>query len=102
MKIELDENNLRTTVSELRVAFKNLSPEDNFQGAWLWQGTIPSNTEKIIPNKGRSKIPTYFIVLSISGASDLVKGDTEWTTNTVSLKNTNATTDLSATVLFFK
>jgi hypothetical protein len=102
MKPELNENNLQSTVSELRLLFRNLSPEDNVNG-FLWTGTIAALEETIIPSKmlDRSKAK-YFIVLNIKGTANLVKGDREWTESFVSLKNADASNSLTATVLFFK
>ena len=102
MKFELDENDLKSTVSELRAGLQSLTPIDNFKG-FLWEGTITANTEVIIPNKMVDRsVPKYFNVLSISGVNDLVKGVAPWTNNYVTLKNHNATTDLTAIVLFFR
>lgn len=101
MKFELDENDLRQTVSELRVGLSSLTPVDNYKG-FLWEGTIAANTETVIPNKMRDAIPKYFTVLLIEGVNDLVKGPTEWTNAHVSLKNTNTTTALTAIVVFFR
>lgn len=99
MKFELNENDLASTVMELRSGLGGLTFSENFK-SFKWVGTIGANTETIIPNKLRDRIPTGFIVTMISGSSQLVKGAAEWTTGFLSLKNLDAVNALTATVYF--
>lgn len=99
MKFELNENDLLSTVMELRSGLGGLTFSENFK-SFKWQGTIAFGTETIIPNKIRGSIPTGFIVTMIQGSAQLVKGDTEWTQAFLSLKNVDAANDLTATVYF--
>lgn len=102
MKFELDENNLRSTVNELRSGLGSLSPEDNFKG-FIWEGAINAGAEVAIVNKNRDgKIPAGFFVLSSTPVPTIAKGATGWTDKNVYLRNSASTSTVTARVFFYR
>lgn len=93
---------LNAALAQLQAGLDKLNFLDNFQG-FSWSGTIAANTELEIPNKTPGRlIPNSFIITMAEGCNSIVKGSTEWSSNLVSLKNFNATTDATVTVFFFR
>lgn len=103
MKFFFDRSgSLNSAIAQLQAGLDKLNPEDNFQG-FQYQGTIPANTEVIIPNKMRDrKIPTGFLITMAEGVNSIIKGTTEWTSNNLSLKNFDASIDATVTVFFYR
>lgn len=93
---------LNAALGQLQAGMDKLNLVDNFRG-FTWTGTIPANSEMEIPNKVPGRlIPSSFIITMAEGCNSIVKGSTEWSSNLVSLKNFNATTDATVTVFFFR
>jgi hypothetical protein len=89
-------------LSDLRRVVYQLTFVDNFR-AWETTQTIAANTEVAIPNAFQNgAIPTKWIVSDHRGNGIVVRGDTEWTSDYVFLKNRSATDSVTVTVLFFR
>jgi len=100
MKFELDEQNLPSTVIELRRGLTALSLSDNLKG-FLWEGDIDAGIELPIRNALRIlQIPFGFLILRCSPVLTLVKGETPWSKEFVYLKNISTTSTISAQVFF--
>lgn len=103
MKFFFDRSGLlNAALAQLQAGLDKLNFKDNFQG-FEYSGIIPTSTEVSIPNKmGNDLIPTGFIITMAEGVNSIVKGDAEWSTKHVSLKNFDATTDAKVTVFFYR
>lgn len=89
------------SLAQLQSGLDKQSLADNFLG-FEWSGTIAASTEVPIRNALRNgKKPRGYLVTSLAGSPTLLKGDTEWTSATLYLKNSSATDALTATVFFF-
>lgn len=89
-------------LADLRRAVYSLSFVDNFK-AWETTQTIAANTELAIPNEFPNRaIPTRWIVVNHVGSGIVVRGDSEWTSDYVFLKNRSATDSATVTVIFFR
>jgi len=85
------ETDLQYALKELTTLLRNLSFDDNFQG-WVQEVTIPAGSEVKIFNRLENRIPNYRIVLrGGTNAEQVVDGDTEWTIDSVYLKNLSGT-----------
>lgn len=95
-------DDLQKLTHALQSILQSLSFGINIPG-FYWEGEIPANSQVSIPNLMRAQvIPTGFLVTNIEGSNTIVRGDAEWSTSFVTLKNTSTTTAVKATVFFLK
>lgn len=88
------------SLRELTLGLTKLSFEDNFAG-WSTEVTIPAGSEVQITNQ-LGEVPNHrLITRGGTDSNNIVDGDTEWTAQLVSLKNTGATT-VTVTAVFLK
>jgi hypothetical protein len=99
--IEID---LWSWLKELSIGFLKLNFQDNFQAFFVINLQIPAGTEVAIPNQLRSAypgiIPTGRIITRQQGDANIIDGLTEWTANSLYLRNPSGN-DAVITVLFF-
>lgn len=102
--IDIDEKDLKSLATQVRKAFQdlaqiliNLSFQDNFK-RMIWEGTIPANTEVLIPHRLKV-VPSGYVVIRRKGGI-IEDGDTVWTSTMVSLRNQSSTSDSIAKVVF--
>jgi len=88
-------------LSDLRRVVYQLTFVDNFR-AWETTQTIAANSEVAIPNAFQGPIPSKWIVVDHRGNGVIIRGDTEWNSDYVFLKNRSATDSATVTVLFFR
>lgn len=88
---------------ELATILNKLTFSDNFESFEI-TCTIVANTELAIRNELRGgTIPTKRLIVRGDAYSPyIVDGDTAWTAQFLYLKNTHATQDATATLLFLK
>lgn len=89
---------LALSLGELQSGLKYLDLVDNFESFEV-RVTIPATSEISIVNK-IGIVPTKRLIVR-SNSSSIVDGDTAWTSDFVTLKNTGAT-DAIATVIFMR
>ena len=104
--VEFLKVDLTTTLRDLAVGLNKLTFVDNFD-SFKTTVTIPATKEVQIRNEirnattGENVIPTQRIIVR-SNVAEIVDGDTEWSREQLYLKNTNATTDATVTVVFLR
>jgi hypothetical protein len=84
---------------QLAVDLRNLTFLDNFV-AFEEEIEIAAGTEVSVRNQ-LNLIPTRYIIVSQTGDGLVTKGDTEWTSTRLYLKN-NGSNDVTVKVTFFK
>lgn len=87
--------------NELLFGLTRLSFEDNFDAFIKKDLTIAAGAEASVANGlPTRRIPAYYIILRQTGDSRVIDGDTDWTTDTVYLKNVGSNS-VTITVAFF-
>lgn len=94
---------LNASLRELRVGLYRLRFDENFE-CFTKRLEIPAASELPIRNELASKvIPSWWVRLKTNEAGlSVCDGDTEWTNETLYLKNTHPTDPALITVAFFK
>lgn len=102
LPFKLPTDNIEKLVYTLQALLENLNFGTNIPG-FIWEGTIPAASEVVIRNGLRGNVvPSGYLVTSLSGSPTLLRGAAEWTAEQVSLRNSSATTSLTARVFFIK
>lgn len=89
------------SLRELYTGLSRLDFTENFE-AFEVTVTVPANSELAIRNQLDPVVPTGKIILRDGARAGVLDGDTAWTKDYVYLKNTDATNDITVTVVFFK
>lgn len=90
---------LNQLLKELITGLKRLTFADNME-TFEFSGTIAANTEKKIRNPLTS-IPSYVIINGVGNAL-VTKGNTNWSTDFVYIKNHDASNSSTVKAIFFK
>ena len=84
---------------ELQNGLSKLSLADNFQ-SFTWEGTISANTEKKIRNALQTK--DVYVIIETKGNALVTKGDTDYSSDFVYLKNHDASNEAVVFAQFIK
>lgn len=100
--LEID---LWTWLREVASGFTKINFEENFQAFTVKDVSIPAGKEVGISNQFRNRypgiIPSGRIIIRQKGDANIIDGDTEWTSNTLYLKNPSSNNAV-VSVLFFR
>lgn len=99
MKFYIKRDNVRDSLAQLETGLANLTFDDNLKGFTV-EVEVAASSEVRLPNKLRDQIPKYMMILLVSeGGYTLIKGDADWTKDSVSVKNTGGSSVKA--ILFF-
>jgi len=90
---------LTALIRELSTGLRKLTIDENMDAFVVEDLKIAADSEVSIGNKLTS-IPKHYIITSQKGNALITKGDTEWTSRTLYLKNNNLTNEATVNVVF--
>ena len=90
---------LPRTLRNLQFGLTKIAFQDNFESFQV-EVVIPASSEIGIDNQARF-IPTRRLIVRQTGGGAITDGDTDWTSDTLYLKNTGGT-DATVTVVFLR